>query len=285
MGPSDAIAAGGAGRRGKPGLAVTQVLVPHVVPKPWGRQQLPAFLNVVQTEPVGEIHFDSTDSIPEILLKYIFTSAKLSIQVHPDDAMARAEGLPSGKDECWLIIDADPDAEIGLGTKECLSDDELRSAAVGGSLESLLDWKPVKRGDFFYVPAGTLHAIGAGISLIEFQQNSDVTYRLYDYGRARDLHVEQGVAAACAQPYCSSFASCVDMETTAKLVDGPKFDLWHCVSWPPETLANDRTLLLALSGSTTVNDHIMSVGECVTTAHDSRITIEPGSSVLVAQVR
>src|SRR3546814_2738640 len=91
-----------------------------------------------------------------------------------------------GKDEAWLILAAEPDSTIALGTKRPVGREELRDAALDGSIEDLLDWKPVKAGDFYYSPAGTVHAIGAGITLIEVQQNVDLTYRLYDYGRPRD---------------------------------------------------------------------------------------------------
>jgi len=138
---------------------------------------------------------------PELLVKYLFTSAKLSVQVHPSDETAQARGHAHGKEECWLVVDAKPDARIGIGLREPISADELRAAALDGSIEDMLDWKPVSSGDIFYLPTGTIHAIGAGVTLLEVQQNIDLTYRLYDYGRPRDLHLDDAVAVAHRGPW------------------------------------------------------------------------------------
>src|SRR5205823_13170573 len=107
---------------------------------------------------------------------------------------ARARGLPRGKSECWYILEAEPGAVLGLGLTREAAADELRAAALDGSIEELISWRPVRAGDFISVPPGTIHAIGAGISLLEIQQNADVTYRLYDYGRPRELHLDDGIA-------------------------------------------------------------------------------------------
>lgn len=107
----------------------------------------------------------------------LFTAEKLSVQVHPDDAFARDHGFRRGKDEAWLILAAEPGATIALGTLEVMSREELRAAALDGSIEHKLFWKPVKTGDVLYSPAGTVHAIGGGLTLIEVQQNIDLTQR------------------------------------------------------------------------------------------------------------
>src|SRR4029079_19231988 len=113
---------------------------------------------------IGEVWFTGASDKP-LLVKYLFTSERLSIQVHPSDEQARARALPRGKSECWYILDAEPGATLGLGLKLELSPDELRAAALDGSIEQLMDWRAVRAGDFFLVPAGTIHAVGAGISL------------------------------------------------------------------------------------------------------------------------
>ena len=172
------------------------------VEKPWGRDTLPALFPDGGDKRIGEVWFDGpAGEHPPLLVKYIFTSERLSIQVHPTDAQGRARGLPGGKTECWYILDAEPDARLGIGTHEPLSGEALRAAALDGSIETLMDWKTVRPGDFFFIPAGTVHAIGAGVSLVEVQQNVDVTYRLYDYGRPRELHLDDGVAVSRAEPY------------------------------------------------------------------------------------
>jgi mannose-6-phosphate isomerase len=172
------------------------------VEKPWGQLELPAGFPETRRQRIGEIWFeDPAGSSLPLLVKYIFTSERLSVQVHPNDEQARAIGFPNGKSECWYIVDAEPEASLGLGLKEACSPERLRDAALDGSIEHLMDWVPVAPGDFFYVPAGTVHAIGAGVSLVEIQQPSDITYRLYDYGRPRELHLEAGLAVAQSGPY------------------------------------------------------------------------------------
>ena len=171
------------------------------VERVWGRRGLPqGFPRPPADEPIGEIWFEQPDDA-ELLVKYLFTSERLSIQVHPDDAAARARGYPRGKDEAWFVIDAEPGAVIGLGLTHEISSEALRLAALDGSIERLLDWRPVATGDLLYSPAGTIHAIGGGIALIEVQQNVDLTYRLYDYGRPRELHLDEAVAVATPRPW------------------------------------------------------------------------------------
>lgn len=171
------------------------------VEKPWGRTDLPAIFDTGNRQ-IGEIWFDGPEGRhPPLLVKYLFTSEKLSIQVHPTDAQARASGLPGGKSECWYVLGAEPDAVLGIGTMQPLDDVALRAAALDGSIEGLMDWKPVRPGSFYYIPAGTVHAIGGGVTLVEVQMNNDVTYRLYDYGRPRELHLDDGIAVSRAEPY------------------------------------------------------------------------------------
>lgn len=182
-------------------MAIRQ-LQGHAVEKVWGRRDLPAIFGDASgsAEPIGEIWF-ADDAAPDLLVKCLFTSEKLSIQVHPDDATARASGYPRGKEEAWYVLSAEPGAVIGAGFAQDLTPDELRAAALDGSIETLMTWHPVGPGHFFHVPAGTVHAIGAGLALVEIQQNVDLTYRLYDYGRPRPLHLDEGIAAAVAAPF------------------------------------------------------------------------------------
>lgn len=170
--------------------------------KVWGRHDIPSSFAVARgmSGPVGEIWFED-DPDSALLIKYLFTSAKLSIQVHPSDQQARAIGHPRGKDEAWYVISAEPGAVIGAGFEKALTAEELRAAALDGSIDSLMTWHKVKPGDFFYVPAGTVHAIGAGVSLLEIQQNVDLTYRLFDYGRPRELQLEEGLAVSKPEPF------------------------------------------------------------------------------------
>jgi len=124
-----------------------------------------------------------------------------------------------------VVLDSDPGATLGMGTKRSLTRKELLEAALNGSIEGLMDWKPVKRGVVFYIPAGTVHAIGAGVSLIEIQQKADVTYRVYDYARPHEIHLEDGVCVATAAPYSDPLQQRLDFGIDQLLVDGPLFRL------------------------------------------------------------
>ena len=128
-----------------------------------------------------------------LLVKLLFPSDKLSVQVHPDDAQAQAMGQPRGKTECWYVLEAEPGATIALGLKPGATADAVRAAIADGTLEELMEWVPVAVGDMVFVDAGTVHAIGPGVVLLETQQTCDITFRMYDYGRPRELHVEQAL--------------------------------------------------------------------------------------------
>ena len=198
------------------------------IEKPWGRMHLGlGFVDVpADCAPVGEIRFgDVGDEDDALLVKYLFTGGKLSVQVHPDDEAARAHGFPSGKDEAWYVVAAEPYAAIGMGLRDVMDRNALTEAVCDGSIEDRLCWRAVKPGDFFYSPAGTVHAIGAGLTLVEVQQNVDLTYRLYDYERPRELHVVEGIAASDPVPYVTSFVP-VDVAPGRRLLaNGPAFVL------------------------------------------------------------
>jgi mannose-6-phosphate isomerase len=130
-----------------------------------------------------------------LLIKFLFPGDKLSVQVHPDDAGAQKYGQPCGKTECWYVLRAEPGAQVALGLKPGITLDEFRKSIEETRAEGLLNWVDVYAGDMIYVAAGTVHTIGGGMVLVETQQTSDITYRLYDYGRPRELHVDQGLEA------------------------------------------------------------------------------------------
>src|SRR5690348_2623285 len=130
-----------------------------------------------------------------LLVKILFPKDRLSVQVHPDDQGARKIGLPCGKTECWYTLSAAPGARVGLGFRAGVDRRQIEAAIHAKNMEQLLNWIPVKAGDMIYVDAGTVHAIGPDCVMLETQQNSDTTYRLYDYGRPRELHIERGLEA------------------------------------------------------------------------------------------
>jgi len=202
------------------------------VERPWGRGG------------IGEIWFEAPDgrALP-LLVKYLFTSERLSVQVHPDDAAARARGLAHGKDECWYVLAAEPGARIGLGFTQELGAEAVRKAALDGSIEEALGWHAVEAGDFLSVPAGTVHAIGAGLTLIEVQQPSDVTYRLYDYGRARELHLDEAIAVADRGPWRQP-----RRRGGGVLLEGPHFAVARLAPGDADPFPDRPRFLLPLGG-------------------------------------
>ena len=130
-----------------------------------------------------------------LLIKVIFANQKLSVQVHPDDKMAIKYGQPRGKTECWYALAAEPGAQVACGLKPGVTLDRVKAGIADGSLEQSLNMLPVAPGDVIFVDAGTVHAIWPGSVLLEIQQNSDITYRMYDYGRPRELHIEKSLEA------------------------------------------------------------------------------------------
>lgn len=195
---------------------------PRLLVKPWGRDDLSPALVGDCEEAVGEIWFQPDAPLDSILTKYLFTSAKLSVQVHP-----RCDLSPTGrgKDECWLILDAAPGAQLATGFRRDIAPEEIREAAQDGSIEHLLAWRNVAANDFLYVPAGTVHAMGPGLTLVEVQQSTDITYRLYDYGRDRPLHLEDAVKSAIGGEHPAHLRRTIDPSCTQMLVEGPLFSV------------------------------------------------------------
>ena len=237
-----------------------------LVDKPWGMDMLPAPFAPAPGRRVGEIWFEPPPALRSILVKYIFTSEKLSVQVHPDDAQAKAAGgHTTGKDECWVVIHAEPDATLGVGFDQSIDHAAMRAAALDGSIEHLMTWYPIQAGDFFYIPAGTVHAIGAGVGVIEIQQNADVTYRLFDYGRGRELHLDDGIAVARGEPYPPALHRHIPDTGTVELADGRYFQA-HRLDGTPDAglraIYAGPTLVIPRTGTVRIGDAVVHPGEC-----------------------
>lgn len=200
---------------------------PHYDPRVWGYTDLrPWYDKTADKDPIGEVWLTGDQcliatgphagksmgnlfaELPELLLgkdapasgsplliKVIFARQKLSVQVHPDDKMAHKYGEPRGKTECWYVLAAEPGAAVAAGLKCGVTIDDVRAGIHDGTLEESLQAVPVAAGDMVFVDAGTVHAIWPGAILLETQQYSDTTYRMYDYGRPRELHIEKSLEA------------------------------------------------------------------------------------------
>ena len=261
-------------------------LITRRIEKVWGRRDLGPWFPAVPEggEPVGEIWFEmpGEGAQPELLVKFLFTSERLSIQVHPDDEEARARGLLRGKDEAWVILAADPDATIALGLTEEVRPGQLAAAARYGSIEQLVDWKRVSAGDAIYSAAGTIHAIGAGLTVVEIQQNVDVTYRLYDYGRPRELHLEDGIAVADPRPWHGSTRPRSIGEGREVAAQGPKLTIerWHGLGQGTVTPAPDRPLWLVTLAPATIGDSEAGAGETWLIDNACDVDLKGGDAIL-----
>ncbi len=201
------------------------LMKPRFDPRPWGRLDLSPIYPRKFEERIGESWLTGDDCVVQngslagrslaelaaeykrelvgdaprdgdrfpLLLKFLFPEEKLSVQVHPDDDAAQQIGQPCGKTECWYVAHAQPGAEIGLGLKTGVTRADFERSIHENRAEDLLNWIKVFAGDMIYVAGGTVHTLGPGAIIVETQQQSDTTYRLYDYGRPRELHLKEGL--------------------------------------------------------------------------------------------
>ena len=270
-------------------MAIERACV-RVVHKPCGSGDLRPWSSVDgSADAVGELWFERADKdapTPSLLLKLLFTSEPLSIQVHPDDTFARAIGLRNGKSEAWYILSAQPDAQIGVGLKHRITPQELHASIRNGAIVDLLDWRAAAAGDSIFIPAGTIHAIGAGIVLAEIQQHSDATFRLFDYGSQRELHEDNGVAVATAGPLRNPSHPTRLTSTRTVLVASRHFvleqvDLPAGSSWA--LLAEPETWILVLEGHAAVGLAAASIGQTIFVGGD-RASLVVGADGLKALI-
>lgn len=267
----------------------------HALPKPWGVENLRPWSDADHAgTAIGEIWYERPDGArpdnaavdPSLLLKLLFTSRPLSIQVHPNDAFAHAMGLPRGKTEAWYVLSAAPEAKVALGLIRPLTPQQLREAIDDGSISDLIAWHAVSANDVIFVPAGAIHAIGAGLVVAELQQRSDATFRLFDYGSDRELHIENAIVAADTGP--ADFKPRPRQLTAERrlLVSSPYF-VFERINLAPDSSwyleAERETWLLVLSGSAVAGSFEAVMGDAVF-AQSDRVDIHPGAAGMVGLV-
>jgi mannose-6-phosphate isomerase len=270
------------------------LMLPRFDPRPWGTHDLsPIYPNHKFEEKIGEAWLTGDDckaangplagrtlaQLSEqyrrelvgdaardaarfpLLLKFLFPHEKLSVQVHPDDEQALRLGQPWGKTECWYVADARPGSQIALGLKSGVTARQLEEAIHQKRAEELLNWINVYTGDMIYVAGGTVHTLGPGSVIVETQQQSDTTYRLYDYGRPRELHLKDGMAVVKEQVKSGKVVRPAPSEVTggknryAPLVKAPYFvvDMFETkepfqLATPDDSGKSSAQILVAVEG-------------------------------------
>jgi mannose-6-phosphate isomerase len=255
----------------------------RVVSKPWGSTNLSPWSDIQPDGvAIGELWFQRPDAgapASALLLKLLFTNEPLSIQVHPDDAFAQSIGLVNGKTEAWYILSATPEAKVAIGLKRQLTAPQLRASIEDGSIADLIQWRPARKDDVIFVPAGTIHAIGPGLVLAEIQQRSDTTFRLFDHGRQREIHVDNAVAAANAGPAEAQSIPQRLTDARSVLVASPHFVLEH-IDLPPnsnwELHAEQETWVLVIEGDAQIEQMNAFVGKAIFVQAD-RASLKAGS--------
>jgi len=270
-------------------------LTPYFSERIWGKQDLrPWYESTGTKELVGEAWLTGPDCVIEtgefagrslasvvkelgeavigpggdgefpLLVKILFPNEKLSVQVHPDDAHAQAMGQPRGKTECWYVLEAEPGATVALGLKPGVGEAELRASVADNTMEELLNHVPVAEGDMVFVDAGTVHAIEPGVVLLETQQTSDVTFRLYDYGRPRPLHLEQGIGVMKTQTKAGKVAPRL-MDGFTRLIEQQYFsvDRFDLAGGSLTVPMDGAGCLVGLKGSGTVAGVELKAGQAV----------------------
>jgi mannose-6-phosphate isomerase len=262
----------------------------HSLPKPWGVLDPRPWSNAGDdANTIGEIWYERSDPTavpPSLLLKLLFTNQPLSIQVHPDDAYAQSIGLPNGKTEAWYVLSAAPEAKVALGLKRRLTAAQLRHAIDDGSISNLVVWQAAHPGDATLVAAGTIHAIGAGLVIAEIQQRSDATFRLFDHGRGRELHIENALAVANAGPADFRVTPKRLTDTRTLLVSNSHFtferiDLAPNSAWSLE--AKHETWLLVVNGSARAASFDLTTGDAIF-AQSDHVNIRTGTDGLAGLV-
>lgn len=251
------------------------------VEKVWGRKGAPKHFSDDREKQIGEVWFEPLTADDGLLVKYLFTSEKLSVQVHPSDQDAQNLGLGErGKEECWLVLEAEPGAAVALGLDDTYDKELVREAAADGSIEDMLVWHEAKAGDFFYVPAGTIHAIGPGLVLLEVQQNTDITFRLFDYGRPRELHLDQALQCAKLQPFSAVTRTGVGASREETLLDSDVLFV-KILTDQHFFKATKATIIVPLSGHIEVGSGILEEGSCVLMESGEELRSLAGAKFLI----
>lgn len=231
---------------------------------------------------VGEKCFAQYGNEFPILIKFIDAATPLSVQVHPDDALAKERHDSLGKNEMWFIIDSEKDADLIVGFNKKMDKESYQKSIVDGTLMSDLNSLPVEKGELYYLPAGRVHAIGQGVMLAEIQQTSDVTYRVYDYdrvdavtGKKRDLHVEESIDAIDfreVEEYRTVYPK--DSNQSNLMIDTPYFKTNY--------IKASKELKMSYTENESFRIYVCTEGKAVLKIENQEVEIKMGETILMA---
>ena len=242
--------------------------------------ELNELVEIYMGELVGEKIFEKYSNVFPLLIKIINSNDWLSIQVHPDDELARKRKLGQGKSEMWYLLDADPDAELISGFNQDVELDTYKNHLDNNTIKDVLNTVEVKKGDVFYIPAGRVHALGPGCLLAEIQQTSDITYRIYDWdridasGMKRELHTEEALDAIdfSRTKDCKTQYKC-ELNKTSFLVDSTHFIT--------RLVYADKAVLKNINELDSFVVYMLVEGECILKFEDGELGMKMGETVLV----
>lgn len=237
---------------------------------------------------------DKFDKFP-MLVKFIDASDNLSVQVHPTTAYAKEKGLINGKTEAWYVLDCDLNAGLYLGFNKQTCLEEVRTAMENGTITNLLNFVKVKKGDCFFVPGGTVHAIGAGVTVAEIQQSSDVTFRVYDYGRLgvdgkpRELHQESALDCMDYSQFkpvsiSDEYGSLVSDKKMKKLADCEYFTFYENDCDNIVRSKDSFLCVICVDGNGKINGYDIKKGESYFVPADEQVSLNGKMRTLIAGV-
>lgn len=243
------------------------ILEPRFVEKPWGRQN--GILPYLGNEPLGEIIFNATDT--QLIVKWLQTSECLSVQVHPK------RPAQDFKDEWWYVADTLDDAYLYLGFREEVTSDQVSHAAKDGTLLDMLNRIEPKKGDSFFIPGGTIHALGPGLTIVEVQEPSETTYRLYDYGRPRELHLEQAMSSLILHP--------TDIDAYPTTDADFQVEYYQVAAGETLSLEDAQRCISIMSGTGKLQDMVYEPYQCIEYCGKCLLVAEQDSEYIISSRR
>jgi mannose-6-phosphate isomerase len=245
-------------------------------------ESLKTLTKAFETDFVGEKCFEHYGNEFPILIKFIDAAKPLSVQVHPDDTLAKERHNSLGKNEMWFVMDSEKDADLIIGFNKKMNKRSYQKSIADGVLMSDLNFTQVEKGELYYLPAGRVHAIGQGVMLAEIQQTSDVTYRVYDYdridkvtGKQRDLHIEESIDAIDfkdVQEYKTSYSKNVNESNL--MIDTPYFKANY--------INASKELHLSYKKNESFKIYICTEGNAVLKIENQEMSIKKGETILMA---